>query len=121
MLHLDFRDGKPVSQQIADGIRQQISSGILRAGEQLPSVRDLSVELSVNPGHIQRAYDRLEMEGWIAAVDGSGVFVRGGGESDLQREKRLLQTFSAVADQLMQRGYTRQDLIDRLNREDAYD
>lgn len=121
MLHLDFREGKPIFQQLADGIRQQISSGILRGGEMLPTVRDLAAELSINPTSIQRAYTQLEMEGWVAAVEGQGVFVRGSVESDLQREKRLMDTFCASARELLTLGYTREELLRQLDREEHHD
>ena len=73
MLHLDYRDVRPLYAQLTDKIRQQISGGVLVQGDKLPSVRELAVELSINPNTIQRAYRQLEMEGWIATVPGKGV------------------------------------------------
>ena len=75
MLHLDYRDIRPIYAQITDGIRQQISAGVLQKGDKLPSVRELAVELSINPNTIQRADRQLEIEGWIATVPGKGCFV----------------------------------------------
>ena len=77
MLHLDYRDIRPLYAQITDEIRQQISGGVLVQGDKLPSVRELAVELSINPNTIQRAYRQLEMDGWIATVPGKGCFVCG--------------------------------------------
>ena len=74
MLHLDYRDVRPLYAQLTDKIRQQISGGVLVQGDKLPSVRELAVELSINPNTIQRAYRQLEMEGWIATVPGKGCF-----------------------------------------------
>ena len=59
MLHLDYRDVRPLYAQITDKIRQQISGGVLVQGDKLPSVRELAVELSINPNTIQRAYQQL--------------------------------------------------------------
>ena len=75
MIHLNYRDGRPIYVQIVDGLRGQIQARILLPGEQLPSVRELAAELSINPNTIQRSYRQLEMEGWIATVPGKGCFV----------------------------------------------
>ena len=63
MVHLDYRDSRPIYAQIVDGFREQITGGVLRPGEKLPSVRDLAAQLAINPNTIQRAYRRLEAEG----------------------------------------------------------
>ena len=68
MVHLDYRDSRPIYAQIVDGFREQITGGVLRPGEKLPSVRDLAAQLAINPNTIQRAYRRLEAEGWIATA-----------------------------------------------------
>ena len=78
MVHLDYRDARPIYTQIVDGYREQIAAGILSPGEKLPSVRELAVQLSINPNTIQRSYRQLEAEGWIATVPGKGCFVCGG-------------------------------------------
>ena len=58
MVHLDYRDSRPIYAQIVDGFREQITGGVLRPGEKLPSVRDLAAQLAINPNTIQRAYRR---------------------------------------------------------------
>ena len=70
MVHLNYRDVRPIYTQIADGFREQIVAGVLQSGEKLPSVRELAVQLSINPNTIQRSYRQLEAEGWIATVPG---------------------------------------------------
>ena len=75
MVHLDYRDARPIYSQIIDGFRDQILAGVLSPGDKLPSVRDLAAELAINPNTIQRAYRELEMQGWIATVPGKGCFV----------------------------------------------
>ena len=77
MFMLDYRDARPIYTQICDSIREQILTGVLREGDKLPSVRELAMELAINPNTIQRSYRSLEDEGWIASVAGKGSFVCG--------------------------------------------
>ena len=114
MLHLDYRDIRPLYAQITDNIRQQISGGVLVQGDKLPSVRELAVELSINPNTIQRAYRQLEMEGWIATVPGKGCFICGCPLGDPQEEVRLLNTFEDTVKKLLTMGYTRQELVQKI-------
>lgn len=120
LLHLDYRDSRPIYVQIMDALRQQIASGVLRREEKLPSVRELAASLSINPNTIQRAYRQLEMEGWIATVPGKGCFVCGIPEGNPQEELRLLRQFDDAARNLLRRGYTRQELTRRLEQEDNH-
>ena len=120
LLHLDYRDSRPIYVQIMDALRQQIASGVLRQEEKLPSVRELAASLSINPNTIQRAYRQLEMEGWIATVPGKGCFVCGVPEGNPQEELRLLRQFDDAARNLLRRGYTRQELTRRLEQEDNH-
>ena len=114
MLHVDYRDARPIYVQIMDGLRQQISSGVLRQGDRLPSVRELAVELSINPNTIQRSYRQLEMEGWIATVPGKGCFVCSIPQGDPRQELRLLKQFDEAAGRLLSLGYTAKELQKRL-------
>ena len=77
MLHLDYRDARPIYTQIVDNFRAQIAAGILQPGEKLPSVRELAAQLSINPNTIQRAYRELEAKGIIQTLPGKGCFVCG--------------------------------------------
>lgn len=72
---LDPKSGVPIYRQIQDQIRYGIASGLLQAGEQLPTVRALAVELSVNPNTVIKAYSELEREGILTTEQGSGTFV----------------------------------------------
>ena len=77
MISLNYRDSRPIYEQIRDELRKLIVTGALSADEKLPSVRALAAQLAINPNTIQRAYRQLEMEGWIATVPGKGCFVCG--------------------------------------------
>ena len=114
MLHLDYRDIRPIYAQITDEVRQQISAGVLVQGDKLPSVRELAVELSINPNTIQRAYRQLEMEGWIATVPGKGCFVCGRPMEDPREELKLLQVFEDTVKKLLSMGYTPRELEQKL-------
>ena len=75
MINLDYRDTRSIHQQISDGFRELIVKGILKPDEQMPSVRELSVSLTVNPNTVQKAYKQMEIDGYIYSVKGRGSFV----------------------------------------------
>lgn len=75
MFELDVRSRKPIYEQLTGKIKEMIMHGILRADEQLPSVRILSSQLTINPNTIQKAYRELEREGYIYSLQGKGSFV----------------------------------------------
>ena len=77
MVHLDYRDARPIYSQIVDNFRAQIAAGVLQAEDKLPSVRELATQLSINPNTIQRAYRELEQQGYIQTRAGKGCFVCG--------------------------------------------
>ena len=118
MVHLDYRDGRPIYIQIVDGFRTKIAAGVLRSGEKLPSVRELAMELSINPNTIQRAYRQLEALGWIATVPGKGCFVSGLPEYAAEEQIELLRSFDEAAAALLQKGFTRQQLAERVAKEE---
>ena len=117
MIHLDYRDARPIYVQIMDRFRDQISAGVLKTGEKLPSVRELAVQLSINPNTIQRSYRLLEAEGWIATVPGKGCFVCGLPEYTEEQCRELLAAFDKSVAALLQMGMTRAELSERIQKE----
>ena len=117
MIHLDYRDARPIYSQITDSVREQILAGVLRPGDKLPSVRELAATLTINPNTIARAYRDLEQQGWIATVAGKGCFVCEKAPS--LEETALLNQFDRVVAALLERGMTRQELMQRLGKEDT--
>ena len=114
MIHLDYRDARPIYSQIFDNVCSQILSGVLTPGDKLPSVRELATQLAINPNTIQRAYRELEMGGWIATVPGKGCFVcEMPGEAARETEETFAEFDAAVA-ALLARGVTYEALIRRL-------
>ena len=116
MIHLDYRDTRPIYAQIADGFRDQITGGVLPVGEKLPSVRELAAELSINPNTIQRSYRQLEAEGWIVTVPGKGCFVSANASCQEQERQKLLQSFDETCSALLSLGMTREELTQRIRK-----
>lgn len=96
MILLDYRDKRPIYEQVVDKLERLIVAGGLEVNFKMPSVRQLAMELSVNPNTIQRAYVQLEQDGYIYTVTGRGSFVahesewRSGKEAELTKELREL-------------------------------
>ena len=114
MVHLDYRDSRPIYTQIFDGLREQISTGVLRPGEKLPSVREMAASLAINPNTIQRAYRQLESDGWIATVPGKGCFVCGNDLGQQREIARWYGVFDEATASLIALGVLRQTLVERL-------
>ena len=111
MIHLDYRDARPIYSQVVEGIKVQIRNGVLRTGDRLPSVRELALQLTINPNTIQRAYRELENEGMIITVVGKGCFVCGTEPSASCRSREvLLQTLTDTAEALVAMGFSREAL-----------
>lgn len=111
MVHLDYRDARPIYSQIIDGFRSQIRSGVLQTGDKLPSVRELASQLAINPNTIQRAYRELEMQGLIASVPGKGSFVCGMLTSELAEQQPAWDALDEAVRQLTALGVTREELL----------
>lgn len=109
MVHLDYRDARPIYVQLVDGFREQIMAGVLQEGDKLPSVRELAGQLAINPNTIQRAYRELELSGWVASVAGKGSFVCAVPETG--ETKALLQGLEKTVKALQARGMSVQEII----------
>ncbi len=110
MIHLDYRDARPIYSQIMDGLKEQIITGVLCQGDKLPSVRELAAQLTINPNTIQRAYRDLESQGWIASVPGKGSFVC---HCPAPTPPKLAE-FDRLVSSLLAMGITRAELIQRI-------
>ncbi len=75
MINLDFRDSRPVYEQICEKLKGLIVSGVIKSGDKIMSVRDMASSLTINPNTILKAYKELEQEGYIYSVQGKGYFV----------------------------------------------
>ena len=106
MIHLDYRDSRPIYEQVRDGLRKLMVTGMLRPGDKLPSVRALAIELAINPNTIQRAYAQLEAEGYILSVSGKGTFVAELQEQNALRRAELEEKVGLLRDELRSLGMT---------------
>ena len=101
MLNLDYRDARPIYEQVRDGLRRLMVTGVIQEGEKLPSVRALASTLAINPNTIQRAYEALEAEGYLYSVTGKGTFAAPHTGVDESRKAELLQAFDKAAAELL--------------------
>ena len=115
-ININYRDPRPIYEQVRDGLRTLIVSGALAGGEKLPSVRELASQLAINPNTIQRAYRALEQEGYLYSVPGKGSFAAARSEVDTQRRDKLLHTLDETVRELNYLGVTREALIARIGK-----
>ena len=116
MVHLDYRDTRPIYLQIMDGFKEQIATGVMEPGEKLPSVRELAVTLAINPNTIQRAYKLLELDGWIATVPGKGCFVSRNQKALQQEIDRWYAALDEAAANLLALGISTEEIIEYLKK-----
>jgi GntR family transcriptional regulator len=116
LIQINYRDPRPIYEQVKDGFRKLILTEVLRPEERLPSVRELATELAINPNTIQRAYRELEQEGYICSVPGKGSFVMDRAEVDSERREALWRRFDETVRELKFLGVTAEALRRRMER-----
>ncbi|MDX2150296.1 MAG: GntR family transcriptional regulator [Bryobacteraceae bacterium] len=115
-IQLDLASGVPAYRQVIDQILMAISTGALAAGDQLPTVRQLAVDLSINPNTVVRAYRELEIRGILTTQQGIGTFVSRTQvpAGDALRQKRLSQLVGDFVARAGREGFSLNELIERL-------
>jgi GntR family transcriptional regulator len=113
---LDLHSGVPVYRQVIDQVRGGIASGSLTPGDQLPTVRQLAVDLAINPNTVVRAYRELELGGLLETHQGTGTFISAQKmkRADAERERQLTQMVADCVARAGAAGFTVDDLIDEL-------
>src|SRR5690242_13698535 len=113
---LDLHSGVPVYRQIIDQVRAGIAAGALGRGDQLPTVRQLAVDLSINPNTVIRAYRELEIRGVLETQQGTGTFIshQKPQRDDADRQRRLTQLVGEFIARAGSAGYTVDDLLEQL-------
>ena len=106
MISLNYRDSRPIYEQIRDGLRKLIVTGALSADEKLPSVRALAAQLAINPNTVQKAYRMLEQNGIIQTVPGKGSFLAGGDEAKRRQKARGVAALRAALQAALDSGLT---------------
>src|SRR6202008_5119571 len=114
---LDLRTGVPVYRQLIDQVRAGMASGTLAAGDQLPTVRQLAVDLAINPNTVMRAYRELELAALLETHQGTGTFIthKKVEVKSAERESQLGQLAGECAARAGVAGLPLEQLIERLN------
>ena len=111
MIVLDYRDRRPLYEQVTERLEELMFQEILTENTKLPSVRSLATELSINPNTIQRAYNELEGEGYIYSVPGKGSFAAANAAADSARRAELLTQVRELLSELRYLGVSQQELL----------
>ena len=114
---LDVQSGVPVYRQIIDQVTGGMASGVLKAGDQLPTVRQLAVDLAINPNTVVRAYGELEIRGVLETQQGTGTFISRQKikRDEVERQRRLNQLASEFIARAGAMGFTVQELLGQLH------
>lgn len=110
MIILDYKDRRPIYEQIIDKMEELMLLGVLGENEPLPSVRNLAMELSINPNTIQRAYAELERRGYIYTIKGRGSFVSENSTMKENKKKELLVRVSEMIDEAISLGISDEEI-----------
>ncbi|MFZ0771917.1 MAG: GntR family transcriptional regulator [Candidatus Sulfotelmatobacter sp.] len=115
-LTLELRSGVPAYRQIIDQVQAGIAAGTLVAGDQLPTVRQLAVDLAINPNTVLRAYRELELGGTLETQQGTGTFIGNKKivRNNAERERQLAQLAGEFAARAGASGFTVEELLERL-------
>lgn len=116
MIVIDYKDNRPLYEQIVERFQVLIEKGVLKPETQIPSVRSLAMELSINPNTIQKAYAELERRGFIYTVKGRGNFVAYDEELKQKRRKELSDIFQNMVLEAHNAGISRQELLDIIDK-----
>ncbi len=111
MFAINYRDSRPIYEQIMDELRKMIISGVFAPDEKLPSVRELAQQLAINPNTIQRAYQALEREGWIYSVRGKGSFAAHAAAAVDGRRREVFDKLAALAEEAQLVGVSKEEFL----------
>lgn len=116
IIQLDEKSGVPVYRQIIDQIMGGIATGAVKAGDQLPTVRQLAVDLAINPNTVIRAYRELEIRGMLETQQGTGTFIshQKVQRDDAERQRKLSQIVGEFTARAGAAGFSAEELLERL-------
>lgn len=114
---LELKSGVPVYRQLMDQVLIAVASGALAPGDQLPTVRQLAVDLSINPNTVVRAYKELEIRGFLATQQGTGTFITSQPvpRDEVQRQERLSRMVAEFVARAASDGYSVAEIVERLS------
>lgn len=111
MIILDYKDARPIYEQIVERFKQLILVGALKENEKLPSVRALAMDLSINPNTIQRAFTELEHLGFIYSIKGRGNFVANRNNLVEDKKEEIFRRLSALVEESRSIGITAEEMV----------
>lgn len=114
MFSINYRDSRPIYEQVKDSLRRAIITGVLKPNEKIPSVRDAAGELAINPNTIQKAYRELESEGYIFSVAGKGSFVAECESARLSRRTEFFLQLDATVEELRHLAVTDEEICSHI-------
>ncbi|MFD0724544.1 GntR family transcriptional regulator [Lysobacter brunescens] len=119
MIQIATGDTRPIVRQIVDAVRMQIATGELQAGDQLPSVRGLAQQLTINPNTVAKAYAELTTEGWVDSRQGLGLFVAPPRQrlSEAERERRFDEAVQRFVNDVVPLDATLEEVHERMDAE----
>jgi GntR family transcriptional regulator len=116
MILLDYKDRRPIYEQIVEKLSDLMVRGVLLENTPLPSVRSMAADLSINPNTVQRAYIELERQGYIYSLKGKGSFVAGMDQITRQKQADLLAAFDAVVEKASAAGIAEDALLNEVRK-----
>ena len=114
MIQLNYRDSKPIYEQIKDGLKRLVITGAIATDEKLPSVRELASQLAINPNTIAKAFRELEQEGYIYTITGRGSFAADRNDISAGRNDELLKIFDEIVKELLFLSEDKEQLKERI-------
>lgn len=112
MILIDYKDRRPIYEQVIEKFQQMILCGVLEPDSPMPSVRSLAMELSLNPNTIQRAYQELERQGYIYTLKGKGSFVSNSMKAADHKRKEIQDELEKSISNAFMTGITEEELRD---------
>lgn len=116
MIIIDYKDTRPIYEQVVDKFIDLILKGVLLPDEQMPSVRNLAMDISINPNTIQKAYMELERQGYIYAVKGRGNFVSNPEKLLDERKQKQINEIIELSQKAIGYGVTKEDILEAINK-----
>lgn len=111
MFQINYRDARPIYEQVKDGFKKMITQHLIAEDEKLPSVREIAGTLAINPNTIQRAYRELEQEGYVYMIVGKGSFVAACPVLEPEHREALLKRLDMVVEELMYFKMTPEEIV----------
>lgn len=114
MIQLNYKEARPLYEQIKESIRKMVISNAFLADEKLPSIREMASQLAVNPNAIERAYQELEQDGYVYRRKDEGTFVAKENRVNEMRRRELMQKFDLVVRELSELSVSSNELAERV-------